>query len=79
MCTAANGPVPWWRVYEEQANAVLSSLSKLNIDEGPSGAAAILAKFVDFEDRYDADKNVTDDEVRTATAEAKALLEGKAP
>lgn len=53
--------------------------SKLNIDEGPSGAAAILAKFVDFEDRYDADKNVSDDEVRTATAEAKALLKGKAP
>lgn len=38
-----------------------------------------LAKFVDFEDRYDADKSVSDDEVRTATAEAKALLEGKAP
>lgn len=41
--------------------------------------AAVLTKFVDFEDRYDADKSVTDDEVRAATAEAKALLEGKAP
>lgn len=49
--------------------------------EGSRGdqAARILAKFVDFEDRYDADTSVSDDEVRAATAEAKTLLERKAP
>lgn len=36
--------------------------------------AAALSKFVDFEDRYDADKSVVDDEVREATALAKTLL-----
>ena len=35
---------------------------------------AALSKFVDFEDRYDADKSVADDEVREATALAKTLL-----
>ena len=38
-----------------------------------------LAKFVDFEDRYDADKSVSDDEVREATAFAKTLLDPAGP
>lgn len=39
----------------------------------------VVKLFVDFEDRYDADQTVSDDEVRAATERGRALIEGRGP